>query len=154
MKMKMPGADGRKITPNQVVAWNMAYYRQAAGMNQAELGERLGGWSVVSVSAAERSWDGKRVRKFDADEVTLIAAVLGVPVAAMFIPPPGAEVSPSPLFAPAEPESPASDAYRERLAGAGRAGLEISGAGEEYRRRSRESLVFTLERLPEGARAL
>jgi hypothetical protein len=40
------------------------------------------GWAKVAVSAAERSWDGKRVRKFDADEIVAIATVLGVPVSA------------------------------------------------------------------------
>jgi len=41
----------------------------------------------VAVSAAERSWDGKRVRKFDADEIVAIATVLGVPVSAVLLPP-------------------------------------------------------------------
>jgi hypothetical protein len=50
----------------------------------------MGGWSVASVSAAERSWDGRRVRKYDADEVVRLAAALGVPVIAMFLAPPDA----------------------------------------------------------------
>lgn len=80
-------------TPNQVVAWNMARYRKAAGLSQAELGKRLGGWSAVSVSAAERSWDGKRIRKFDADELIAVASALGVPVFALFLPPDGTTLS-------------------------------------------------------------
>src|SRR5580704_18026639 len=77
----------RTVTVNQLVAYNMAFYRKAAGLNQEELGVRLGGWSAASVSAAERSWDSGRVKKFDADEVAGIAAALGVPVIAGFLPP-------------------------------------------------------------------
>jgi transcriptional regulator with XRE-family HTH domain len=75
------------ITMNQVIAYNMSAFRRAVGMTQEELGGLLGGWSAASVSAAERSWDGKRVKKFDADELILIAAALGVPVSALFLPP-------------------------------------------------------------------
>ena len=74
------------MTVNQLVAYNMAFFRKAAGLGQQEFGEPLG-WSVASVSAAERSWDGKRVKKFDADELVQIAAVLGVPLAALYLPP-------------------------------------------------------------------
>ena len=74
------GADGlpeRHVTFSQVVAYNMAHYRRAAGLSQEQFGVRLGGWSAASVSAAERSWDGRRVRKFDADEVARIARAAG-----------------------------------------------------------------------------
>ena len=78
---------------NQLVGYNLAVYRNAAGLTQEELGKRLGGWTKVAVSAAERSWDGKRVRKFDADELMLLATVLGVPVTALFLPPADAGVA-------------------------------------------------------------
>jgi transcriptional regulator with XRE-family HTH domain len=87
-----PSAEGRAglperhVTMSQLVAYNMAFFRKAAGLDQKEFG-RLVGWSAASVSAAERSWDSKRVKKFDADEITLIAAVLGLPLTAMFLPP-------------------------------------------------------------------
>jgi transcriptional regulator with XRE-family HTH domain/uncharacterized protein YegP (UPF0339 family) len=77
----------RVVTINQVVGYNMTAYRKAAGLTQEDLGQRLGGWTKVAVSAAERSWDGKRIRKFDADEITQIAAVLGIPPIALFLPP-------------------------------------------------------------------
>ena len=76
----------RDITANMLVGYNMAYFRKAAGMTQEELGQRLG-WSNVAVSAAERSWDGKRVRQFDADVVVDLAMALGVPISALFLPP-------------------------------------------------------------------
>lgn len=75
------------VTANQLVGYNMGEYRKAAGLTQEELGQRLGGWTKVAVSAAERSWDGKRVRKFDADELVAIARALEVPVPALFLPP-------------------------------------------------------------------
>ncbi len=74
-----------KVTINQLVGYNMACYRKAAGLTQDELGKSLGGWTKVAVSAAERSWDGKRVRKFDADELVTLAGALGVPVVALFL---------------------------------------------------------------------
>lgn len=77
----------RSVTLNQVVGYNMAWYRKVAGLTQEELGQRLGGWTKVAVSAAERSWDGKRVRKFDADELVAIARAIGVPVPALLLPP-------------------------------------------------------------------
>ena len=80
----------RRVTFGQCVGFNITAYRKAAGLTQEQLGERLGGWSGASVSAAERSWEGKRVRKFDADELVQIAAALGVPVPALLLPPPDA----------------------------------------------------------------
>ena len=78
---------GRHVTVNQVVAFNLARWRKAAGLTQAELGEMLGGWSNATVSAAEKSWDGKRIRQFDADDLIAIAMALDIPLAALFLPP-------------------------------------------------------------------
>ena len=77
----------RHVTINQVIAWNMAYFRRAAGITQEELGELIGGRPKTAVSADERSWDGKRTREFDAEAITVLAAALGVPVLALFLPP-------------------------------------------------------------------
>jgi transcriptional regulator with XRE-family HTH domain len=78
----------RVVTVNMLIAHNLAFFRKVAGMTQEELGEHLaGGWTKVAVSAAERSWDGQRVRKFDADVIADIATALAVPIAALFLPP-------------------------------------------------------------------
>jgi len=76
----------RDLTANQVVAWNMTHFRRAAALTQEELGELLG-WSKAIVSAAERSWDGKRIRQFTVDDVAALARAFGVPLAALFLPP-------------------------------------------------------------------
>ena len=76
----------REVTVNQVVAWNIARWRRACGLTQAQLGSKIG-MSVASLSEAERSWDGKRTREFDAQSLTVIALALGVPLAALFLPP-------------------------------------------------------------------
>jgi transcriptional regulator with XRE-family HTH domain len=82
-------ASGAKlITVNQVVAWNIAWYRRAAGMRQRDLASRLG-WPQNRVSEAERSWDGKRTREFDAQLLAELAVALGVPLIALFLPPDG-----------------------------------------------------------------
>jgi hypothetical protein len=77
---------GRHLTINQIVARNLIYFRKAAGLTQDELGEQIG-WSKAIVSAAERSWDGKRVRQFSADDIVTITGALGIPIVAMFLPP-------------------------------------------------------------------
>lgn len=73
---------------NQAVAFNVARWRKAAGLTQQQLGERIG-WSADAVSEAERSFAGSRTRQFDADLLAGIAIALGVPVAALLLPPPG-----------------------------------------------------------------
>lgn len=78
------------MTLNQVVAANVALYRKAAGLTQRELGEMIG-WSPVSVSEAERSRDGRLHREFDAAEIGSLALALGVPLIALFLPPPGGD---------------------------------------------------------------
>lgn len=77
---------GRHITINQVAAWNMGWFRRAAGLSQAALGERLG-WSDKNVSAAERSFESGRVREFDAQTLAGLAQALGVPLLALLLPP-------------------------------------------------------------------
>jgi hypothetical protein len=137
------GLPERRVTVNQLVAYNMAFFRKAAGLGQQEFGEPLG-WSATSVSAAERSWESRRVKKFDADEIVQIAGALGVPLAALFLPPedhgtavryvlrlPGSGIKDLgdlvPLALPtAGDDSAAMDAYRKRIIGTG-AGARVEG---------------------------
>ena len=139
----------RRVTLNQVCARNVTRFRKAAGMTQAELGERLG-LSFRAVSAAERTWDrtdGKG-RIFDAPLIASLARVLGVPVIAFLLPPqddgtgaryvlesPGGEdLSMAALFALVMPESagetPAMDAYRGGLADAAGRYMDPGEAGD------------------------
>lgn len=74
------------ITVNQVVAWNIAWFRREAGMTQQELADRLG-WPQNKVSEAERSVNGKRTREFDADTLAGLAIAFGVPINALLLPP-------------------------------------------------------------------
>ena len=132
------GLPGVHVTVNQLVSFNMARFRKAAGMTQAELGERIG-LSFRAVSAAERTWgrtDGKG-RVFDADLITALAHALDIPVSAFFLPPPDDGISkrysfhlPSEggdedclimgdlvwllLSDPSDDDSPAMNAYRGR----------------------------------------
>ena len=144
----------RRVTINQIAAWNMAYFRRAAELTQEELGERLG-WSKAIVSAAERSWDGKRVRQFTADDLMGIAMALRVPLAALLLPPdddrtavryvidiPGGEVQGSDallsnVLSSYGGDSPAMDAYRKRIIAAGvRTPADLAEILEEVRRRA------------------
>lgn len=124
----------RRITANQLVAFNVARWRKAAGLSQAGLGGRLG-WSNRAVSAAERSQDeGSRPREFDAGTLLALAAALDLPLAALFLPPPGPHVLDAPgpgldgagmgaVFAylfpdPGTGDDPLTAAYREAFTAA------------------------------------
>jgi hypothetical protein len=162
-----PGLPERRVTVNQLVAYNMAAFRKAAGLGQQEFGEPLR-WSAASVSAAERSWDGKRVKKFDADEIVMIAVVLGVPLAALFLPPEDHGTAVRyvlqfagrkamslddllPLTLPsAGGDSPAMDAYRKRVITAGASGRQVDNL--EAARRVLELAQRTADEAIERAR--
>ena len=81
------------LTPNQVVAYNLAQARllkrwtqeQACAALEPHLGSR---WSKANYSAAERSVDGGRVRQFDADEIVAFARTFDLPVTWFLLPPP------------------------------------------------------------------
>jgi transcriptional regulator with XRE-family HTH domain len=150
-----------ELAPNDIVSLNMAYYRQAAGLSQQQLAEKLG-WVKQVVSAAERTWEGRRKRNFTADDLAELTAFFHIPVSALFVPPPGVTVS-VPVPAAPDPESPVMDAYRKRLAEAGLSGTEVADADElsrqatafrEYCDQWRGELVGMLERLADAARSL
>jgi transcriptional regulator with XRE-family HTH domain len=173
VKADLPPADRaplpeRAVTVNQLVAYNLAFYRKAAGLTQEDLGTRLGGWSAASVSAAERSWDGSRVKKFDADEIANIAGALGVPVIALFLPPeddrtavhyavhpPGLEATwpfdygTAVLAAWDDADSPVMGAFRRRLIAAGETGqVDFAApvrASEDLQRRIEDLRTFERE---------
>lgn len=78
-------------TANQLVAYNMTRARRARGWTQQEVAERLEkytgrSWSKASISAAERSWQGGRARKFDADEMLALAIIFDTPMAYFLMP--------------------------------------------------------------------
>ncbi|MFI9552625.1 helix-turn-helix domain-containing protein [Nonomuraea endophytica] len=83
----------RVVSMNQIVAWNIAYWRRQLGFTQEELGQMIarhnGGvpWSKANVSAAERTWEGVRARRFDIDDVVMFAKVFDLPIAAFLLPP-------------------------------------------------------------------
>lgn len=162
---RKPDLPRRRKSVNMLVGHNMAEYRSAAGITQEELGKRLGGWTKVAVSAAERSWDGKRVRQFSADDLVAIAAALGVPVVALLLPPSdadtaveytfttGSEVGSSmdaaslleyALSSYGKAESPVLKAFRERLIALGTRGL-LEPLTDEVLQRARDEAVQLLQ---------
>lgn len=83
-------------TPNQLVAYNLARIRKQRGLTQAATVELLSSflgvtWSVASLSAAERSVDGKRIKEFNADELIALSRAFDVPLAYWFLPQPAEE---------------------------------------------------------------
>jgi hypothetical protein len=81
------------LTPNQVVAFNLAQARMLTGWTQDQATEALephlgARWSTASYSAAERSVDGNRIRNFDADEIVAFARAFELPITWFFLPPP------------------------------------------------------------------
>jgi transcriptional regulator with XRE-family HTH domain len=137
-------------TVNQIVARNITRLRKAAGLTQEELG-RLTGRSKRNISADERSWDGERTREFSAQDITDLAVALGVPIGAFFLPPgddgtaaqylfrsgSGRQMDMAALMAALMPDSdedtPAMEAYRNRLTAAVGQYLDPSWASEAAR---------------------
>lgn len=81
------------LTPNQVVAYNLARARELKGWTQDQAAEALEPylgvrWSKASVSQAERSVAGGFVRNFTADEIVAFARAFDQPVTWFFMPPP------------------------------------------------------------------
>lgn len=81
------------LTPNQVVAYNLARARLYRGWTQEQAGEALEPylgtrWSVANFSAIERSVDGGRIRQFTADELFALSRCFGLPIG-FFLTPPG-----------------------------------------------------------------
>lgn len=80
------------ITLDQVVAYNLRRARQHRGWTQAQaarqlepfLGER---WSSAVFSAAERSYEGNRIREFTASHVLAFALGFDLPIAWFYEPP-------------------------------------------------------------------
>ena len=81
------------MTPNQVVACNIAVHRKLQGWTQKETCDRLAPllgqrWSPAVLSAAERSAQGQqRHREFSADEIVAFSRLFGIPVGAFLQPP-------------------------------------------------------------------
>jgi len=78
-------------TVNQLVAYNMTRARRARGWTQQQVADRLvnytgRSWSKASISAAERSWQGGRPRKFDADELLALSVIFDTPIAYFLLP--------------------------------------------------------------------
>ena len=85
--------DPTRINVNQVVAYNVREARRTRGWTQEALALRLEAvtgipFSLATVSALERTWEGDRRRQFDAQMLTQLAVALDVPIAWFFLPPP------------------------------------------------------------------
>lgn len=82
------------LTPNEVVAYNLAQARRLRRLTQEEAAQRLERylgvrWSKAVFSSAERSIAGVRVREFTADEIVAFARAFELPVTWFFLPPGG-----------------------------------------------------------------
>lgn len=79
------------LTANQLVGYNLKRVRMALGLDQAQARERLKPFgldlSKNVYSAAERSFDGKRVRQFTGDELLAMSLAFGVTVGYFLTPP-------------------------------------------------------------------
>lgn len=82
-----------RLTPNQIVAWNLARARALRGWTQEQAAEQLAPhigerWSKATYSSAERSVDGTRVRQFTADDLHAFARAFDLPMTVFLTPPP------------------------------------------------------------------
>ena len=84
--------EGKVPSVNELVAYNMTRARRERGWTQQEVAGRLQRytgrpWSNASSSAAERSWQGGRSRKFDANELVALSVIFDFPIAYFLLPP-------------------------------------------------------------------
>ena len=82
----------KALTPNQIVAANLARARKERGWTQDQAAEFLAPflgtqWSKATFSVAERSVDGDRIRDFSADELVAFSLAFGRPITWFLIPP-------------------------------------------------------------------
>jgi transcriptional regulator with XRE-family HTH domain len=84
----------RVMTPNQVVAYNVAKARALRGWTQEQAAEALAPYlgaklSGASFSALERSaWNVSRIKVFSADELFALSRGFDLPIGFFFTPPP------------------------------------------------------------------
>jgi transcriptional regulator with XRE-family HTH domain len=115
------------MTANQIVATNLRRARLARDWTLEEttarlephIGER---WTVPTLSSAEGSRHGKRIRKFDADQLAAFAECFGVPVGFFFQPP---EPEASTSFGVWKEQSPREDIREEDVAAVLRQTVEL-----------------------------
>lgn len=84
--------DREVLSTGQVVAYNLARARALRGWSQQQAADHLEPhlgvrWSNVVLSAAERSYAGKRIRQFTVDELLAFAQAFTLPVVWFFLPP-------------------------------------------------------------------
>ena len=137
-------ASRKALTPNQIVAANLALAREMNGWTQEQAAKEMAPylgkqWSKATFSVAERSVDGERIRDFSADELLAFSRTFGLPVTWFLIPP--------------EPPVEGEDVPGIAAADAGPRGHELSllierlyGTWQE-----REWLIERLQRLSERA---
>ncbi len=85
------------MTPNQIVAHNLRVARAHKRWTQEEAGRRLAphlGHTMgrASMSVAEKSAEGGKVRHFDADEIAIFARVFDLSIEWFLVPPIDVEV--------------------------------------------------------------
>ena len=84
----------RVMTPNQIVAYNVAKARELRGWTQEQAAEALAPYlgaklSGPSFSALERSaWSVDRIKQFSADDLLALSRGFDLPIGFFFTPPP------------------------------------------------------------------
>lgn len=84
----------RTMTPNQIVAYNVAKARELRGWTQEQAAEALAPYlgaklSGASFSALERSaWSVDRIKQFSADDLLALSRGFDLPIGFFFTPPP------------------------------------------------------------------
>ena len=84
------------LSLNKVVAYNLQRARTQLKLTQEQAAARLEPylgtlWSKATWSAAERSWQTFRVKRFNADELYALARAFELPITYFLTPPPGGE---------------------------------------------------------------
>jgi hypothetical protein len=89
-----PPPPPRTLTTHQIVAYNFARARTAAGWTQVETSDRLEPYlgyklNQAGISAIEKTYDSERRRNIDTSDVVAFARCFNRPIGWFFLPPPG-----------------------------------------------------------------
>jgi transcriptional regulator with XRE-family HTH domain len=81
-----------KLSPNQILAWNLQQLREARGWSQDETAHLLEPYLGYKMSRQalcewEKSILGNKIHRFDADEITALARLFEIPIGVLFGPP-------------------------------------------------------------------
>ncbi|WP_164710948.1 helix-turn-helix domain-containing protein [Euzebya pacifica] len=118
------------LTAAQVVAFNLRRAREIRGLTQEDAAAVISNcgdtiWTKATLSQAERSVSGARVRQFTVNDLYAFAEAFGLPIPWFLLPPPDGAAGPGPVRITPHSEDDWALGDSERVAVAATAGQHL-----------------------------